>query len=122
VDAVALVLLWLAVVLPVGISAARRRRDSIADFSRALDSLRPDGTPVVAVHPIPVAQLGRDGATRRAARRRKVVGLLCVLVAVAMVVAVVSRTRVAVGAGVLLVDVGLAYAAAIVAADQRQPA
>jgi len=119
-DAVALGLLWLVVLVPVAFSAARRRRDSITEFGRALESLQP------------VDWLVGDSATARASvstvvraqppahqtRRRRVAHVLTVLVMVAGAVAVLSRTRASIGAGVLVADLCIAYAAAAVAADR----
>ena len=113
-DALALALLWIAVVVPISFAAARRRRDSIAEFERALASLQPGGRPAIRT------TLPRDAmSSTRLDRRRRVVMVLVGLVTVALVIAALSRTRLALGAGVLLVDVGLAYGAATVAADRR---
>ena len=114
-DAVALALLWLGVVVPVGLSAFRHRRDSIADFERALESLQPG--PRLDPRVVPTRRA--DGSIMRA-RRRRVVRVLSGLVAATLLVAALSRARLALGAGVLLVDIGIAYAAAVVAADRRR--
>jgi hypothetical protein len=114
VDALALALLWLALVVPVGLSAVLRRRDSIADFERALESLQPG--PRADTHVVPTR---RTDGTIRQARRRRVVRVLAVLAAATLIVAALSRARLALGAGMLLVDLGIAYAAAVVATDRR---
>lgn len=110
-DAIALGILWVAVVLPVGVSAARHRKDSIAEFERALESLQPGGR---------IAPVRVDERPTQLARRRRVVLALGALVTLAMLAAILNRTRVALGAGVLLVDVCLAYATAVVASDRGQ--
>jgi hypothetical protein len=115
VDALALAALWLAIVVPVGLKAFRQRRDTIADFERALESLQPGPRALPRVVPTRRA----DGSIMRA-RRRRVGRVLGLLAAAALVVAALSRARLALGAGVLLADLGIAYAAAVVAADRRR--
>ena len=114
-DALALALLWVAVVVPVGLTAFRQRRDSIADFERALESLQPGPRADSRVVPS-----RRDDGSIMRARRRRVVRVLVALAVATLLVAALSRARLALGAGMLLVDLGIAYAAAVVAADRRR--
>jgi hypothetical protein len=118
VDVFVLALLWAVVVVPVGMKAFRNRRDSIAEFERALDSLQPHGwTPVIAPPPIEIERL--TGAQLTLRRRRRVAVALAAFAALTAIGAAVIQTRAALAAGALALHMSVAYAAAIVAVDRR---
>ncbi len=116
-DALVLALLWVVVVVPVGVKAFQNRRDSIAEFERALDSLQPSGQPRRDAPAPPERPLSGIALTLR--RRRRVVVALGVFASCTAIGAAVIQSRAALAAGALALHMCVAYAAAIVSVDRR---